>query len=97
MKRMKLVTMIFAVTLLLTSCAAHVHTVGNGAQSSQTTQKKQWYALWGLVPINSVDSKAMANGAKNYTIKTEQSFIDGVINVFAGIITVNVRTVEVKK
>ena len=97
MKRMKLVAMVFAVTLLLTSCAAHVHTVGNGAQTSQTEQKKQWYALWGLVPINTVNSKAMANGAKDYTIKTEQSFIDGVISLFTGIVTVGVRTVEVKK
>ncbi len=96
MNKMKTITFFFAV-LLLTSCATHVHTIGNGAQSSESTQKKQWYALWGLVPINSVDSKAMAKGAKNYTIKTEQSFIDGVINIFTGIVTVSVRTVAVKK
>jgi PBP1b-binding outer membrane lipoprotein LpoB len=97
MKKMKFLAMFFAVTMLFASCATHVHTVGNGAQSSQTIQKKQWFALWGLVPINSVDSKAMADGAKDYTIKTEQSFIDGVITIFTSFVTINVRTVEVKK
>jgi PBP1b-binding outer membrane lipoprotein LpoB len=97
MKKMKFLAMFFAVTMLFASCATHVHTVGKGAQSSQTVQKKQWYALFGLVPINTVDSKEMASGAKDYTIKTEQSFIDGIISAFAGIITINVRTVEVKK
>jgi hypothetical protein len=97
MKKMKFLAMFFAVTMLFASCATHVHTVGNGGQSSQTIQKKQWFALWGLVPINTVDSKAMADGAKDYTIKTEQSFIDGVITIFTSMVTVNVRTVEVKK
>ena len=97
MKKMKFLAMFFAVTMLFASCATHVHTVGNGGQSSQTIQKKQWFALWGLVPINTVDSKAMADGAKDYTIKTEQSFIDGVITIFTSMVTINVRTVEVKK
>jgi hypothetical protein len=97
MNKMKFLALFFATSMLFASCATHVHTVGSGAQSSETVQKKQWYALYGLVPINTVDSKAMANGAKDYTIKTEQSFIDGIITIFTSFITVNVRTVEVKK
>ncbi len=97
MKKAKFLTLALAASLFLTSCATHVHTVGSGAQSSQTVQKKQWYALFGLVPINTVDSKEMANGAKDYTIKSEQSFVDGVISFFTSIVTINVRTVEVKK
>jgi hypothetical protein len=39
----------------------------------------------------------MAGSAKNYTIKTEQSVLDVVINLFTSIVTVNSRTVTVTK
>lgn len=98
MKANKFLALLFAVSILFSSCATHVHTIGSGAQSSaEATQKKQWYALFGLVPITSVDTKEMAGDATNYTIKTEQTFVDGLISAIAGIVTINVRTVEVKK
>jgi hypothetical protein len=73
------------------------HVVGNGASTGVSTEKKQWYALWGLVPINTVDSKAMASGSTNYTIKSQVKFIDYVISAFTSIVTVNVQTVSVQK
>lgn len=87
----------FTLTLALSSCYTLTHTVGDGAKGGQVTAKKQWYALWGLVPINNVDSKAMAGGAENYTITTEHSFIDYVITAFTSVVTVTVQTVEVQK
>lgn len=79
------------------ACQTHVHSVGKGAQGNSTEVTKQWWILWGLVPINNVDTKAMAGGANDYTITTTQSFIDAIISGITGIITVNCRTVEVKK
>jgi hypothetical protein len=55
------------------------------------------YALWGLVPINEVDSKAMAGGASNYTIKSKVKFVDYVISAFTSAVTINVQTVSVLK
>ena len=55
------------------------------------------YALWGLVPINEVDSKAMAEGASNYTIKSKVKFVDYVISEFTSAVTINVQTVSVLK
>lgn len=82
---------------IFTSCMTLTHTVGEGAKGNDVVQKKQWYALWGLVPINKVDSKDMAGGAKDYTIKSQVKFIDYIISAVTGMVTINVQTVEVKK
>ncbi len=97
MKTRKSVFAIFLIAILLSSCMTLTHVVGNGATSGVSTEKKQWYALWGLVPINTVDSKAMAAGASNYTIKSQVKFIDYVISAFTGIVTINCQTVTVQK
>jgi hypothetical protein len=97
MKTKKSFLAIFLLVFLLTSCMTLTHVVGSGGSSGVTTEKKQWYALWGLVPINTVDSKAMAGGASNYTIKSQVKFVDYVITVFTSIVTVDVQTVSVQK
>lgn len=90
-----------AVALLImfsvSSCYTMTHTVGAGAQGADVSSKKQWFALWGLVPISQVDTKAMAGGASDYTITTKQSFGDSVIGMFTGIVTISPRTVKVVK
>lgn len=86
-----------AVSLSMTSCYTLTHQVGSGAQSGQSVEKSQWYALWGLVPLNEVDSKRMAGDAENYTITTEHTFVDGLISVFTGIVTISRKTVKVEK
>ena len=58
---------------------------------------RQWYILWGLVPLNDVDTTELAGGSVNYEIDTEQGFLDIVINIFTGIVTVNSRTVTVTR
>jgi hypothetical protein len=78
-------------------CSAHTHIVGSGASSGATDQARQWYILFGLVPLNNVDTATMAAGATNYEIKTEQSFLDIVMNIFTGYVTINSRTVTVTK
>jgi len=97
MKTIKVFFGIFLLVLLLSSCMSLTHVVGNGASSGVSTEKKQWYALWGLVPINEVDSKAMAAGASNYTIKSKVKFVDYVISAFTSVVTINVQTVSVQK
>jgi len=83
------------VLMFVWGCAAHQHTIGAGPSSGQTAEARQWYILWGLVPLNEVDSQAMAAGATNYEIQTEQSFLDVVMNIFTGLVTVYSRTVTV--
>ena len=83
--------------LFVIGCAAHVHKVGNGAQGTDTMEARQWYVLWGLVPINEVDTNTMAAGATDYEITTEHTGLDFIINVFTSAVTVNSRTVSVRK
>lgn len=97
MKKLVQVVVLAAVLLVLVGCAAHTHIVGNGAQTGAMEQQRQWYVLWGLVPINEVNTDAMAAGAADYTIKTEQSALDVVINIFTGWVTVYSRTVTMTK
>lgn len=83
--------------LFVIGCAAHVHKVGKGSQSNITTEARQWYILWGLVPVNSVNTQAMAEGADDYEISTFISPVDFCVNVVAGSLTVYTRTVTVRK
>ena len=83
--------------LFLIGCATHIHKVGNGAQGNDMMVQRQWYVLFGLVPINIVDTNAMAGGATDYEIITQHTPIDIVINMFTGVISVNSRTVAVRK
>lgn len=82
---------------MMSSCYSLTHQVGNGAQGGTEVAKKQWYALWGLVAINDVDSHQMAGGAEDYTIKTEHTFIDLIISAVTGFVSIQVKTVEVTK
>ncbi len=96
-RKLRMGIAICLVACMATACSTHTHVVGNGGQGGQVQQERQWYILWGLVPINKVDTKTMVGNATNYTIKTEQSFIDGLISFVASVVTVSTRTVEVTK
>ncbi|MBD3290274.1 hypothetical protein GF337_15830 [candidate division KSB1 bacterium] len=97
MKKTISVGLIVIILSMMLGCAAHVHKVGQGAEYSDVVENRQWYILWGLVPLNEVDTQAMAEGATDYEIKTEQSALDIIMNIFTGMITVYSRTVTVSK
>ncbi len=97
MKNVIVLTVVTAMLLVMLGCATHLHVIGNGEQSGQRMEARQWYVLWGLVPINEVDTSMMAAGAQDYTIKTQQSALDVIINIFTGLVTICSRTVTVTK
>jgi hypothetical protein len=82
--------------VLMIGCTTHIHVVGQGG-TAKAESARQWYILFGLVPLNEVKTKDMAAGAANYTIKTQATFVDGLISIVTGIVTVSCRTVEVTK
>lgn len=96
-------------SILLFSCNATMHTVGTGGKSDAKAslfakekhydaKRKQWYLFWGLLPLNKVDSKDLAGGAKNYTIRTTTSFGDGLIAIPCSLIFgLHTQTVRVSK
>jgi hypothetical protein len=83
--------------LFVIGCSMHVHKVGNGAQGNDMMEARQWYVLFGLVPINEVDTNAMAGEATDYEIMTQHTGLDVIINIFTGAISINSRTVIVRK
>ena len=79
-------------------CFALHHTVGDGGRKmAAPVTTRQWFVLFGLVPLNKIDSKDLAGDAKDYTVKTVWAPLDIVMNVFTGYITVYSRTIEVYK
>ena len=93
-KSMKMMTVVFASSMLLTSCYSYTSVVGSGAQGN--SQKTEWnnYVIFGLAPVGVSDSKQMAGGAENYTVHTRQSFVNGLISAITfGIYTPTTTTV----
>ena len=97
MKKVRMLLFALTIAFTVTSCYTLDHTIGSGAKGSSMTAQRQWYVLWGLVPINTVDSKQMAGGAANYNIKSQMTFVDVIISAVAGIVTVSCQSVMVTK
>ena len=95
--RLKAAVLLFAAMVMFSGCFTQRHVVGDGAQSGQVQEDRQWFVLWGLVPINEVDSATMADGAGNYEVKTEFSAVDVIIGIFTGLVSVYPRTVTVTR
>ena len=83
--------------LCVIGCATHTHVVGNGAQGTDMIESRQWYVLWGMVPINDVDTQAMAGEATDYEIITEVNLLDAIINTVLSEVSIYCRTVTVRK
>ena len=102
----KLIAITLIISMLFISCATHLHTVGHGPQSGVKATARQYYLLWGLVPLNTVDTNEMAgtdingNQIENYEIQTQYGVLDIAINLvsfFTIGLLVSSRTVTVTK
>ena len=93
MKRKLIALCVLAV--FLAGCAAHTHVIGNGGSGGATVTKRQLYVI-SIVPINDIDTKAMAGDAENYTIETKATFVDGLISALTGGV-IGIRSVSVTK
>ena len=92
---MKLLAILFAASMLLTSCYSYTSIVGNGPQGYQEVTEWNHYLIYGLAPVNVSDSKQMAGGAENYSIHTRQTFVNGLVSALTwGIYTPTTTTVR---
>jgi len=96
-KTLRSMALLSALALPMSSCYTFEHQVGDGGSGGSEQTDRQWFILWGLVELNSVDSQAMADGATDYTATTEWTPLDILINIFTGYITVYSRTYTVTK
>ena len=84
---------------LLSGCFTMTTTVGNGPQTvpRKETYHHQWFAFFGLFPMDDVDSKSLSGGAKDYRVTTEFTFEDVVISALTSFATFYRQTVIVEK
>ena len=93
-RSVKMLAIVMASSMLLTSCFSYTSVVGEGAQGTTETTEWNHYVVFGLAPVDVSDSKVMADGAGDYTIHTRQSFVNGLIAaVTFGIYTPTMTTV----
>jgi len=81
MNKFKSLLIIFAFSILFSSCYTYTTVVGEGSKSNQETTQWNHYLLWGLAPVNVSDPAVLAGEKKDYKVKTEQSFVNGLVSV----------------
>ena len=90
----KLIVIVIIISMVFIGCATHVHNIGTGPEIGYRVTARQWYLF--NVPLNSVDTNAMADSAANYEIQTQTGPVDIAISAVGfGIVTS--RTVTVTK
>mgnify|MGYP001194862986 FL=1 len=98
----KLFILTITFSILFISCATHVHTIGNGAQTGEKITARQFYLFYGLIPLNSVDTNNMAgfdqvgNFNTNYEIKTQWSLIDAGLAIALGSFTYGLAPIVIQ-
>jgi hypothetical protein len=84
---------------LLSGCFTMTTTVGAGPTSVPPKEAyvHRWFGFFGLYPMDDVDSKSLAGGAKDYRVTTEFTFEDIVMSAFTSFATFYRQTVIVEK
>ncbi|WCL48412.1 LA_0442/LA_0875 N-terminal domain-containing protein [Leptospira sp. GIMC2001] len=71
---------------------------GPNGTCSIEAEKKQWFAIFGSIPINRIDSKDLFPSKGEYRVHLKATALDVVVTIFIGFFTtITVRTVVVEK
>ncbi len=75
-----------------------VATVSASATTTVKKSTKVWYALWGAVPIsnNSSEKIIAENNLKEARVTTQIQFVDYVIGIFTGLVSIVPATMTVE-
>ena len=65
----------------MNSCYTYSFTVGEGAQTGIENRKMNHYLIYGLAPVNVTTPEELADGAENYDVTIQHTFVDGLIQV----------------
>jgi hypothetical protein len=95
-RSLSLLALVLAMVLTTPACAVHRHRVGAGPGGHGETSLRQYYWMWGLLPINEADSQRLAGAQSGYEIVTKYSFVDILLAPVLFPFTVTTRTVLVK-
>ena len=96
MKRSLAAVLLIVFLLPMLACYNLTHVVGTGGDGARVVaEQRQWYAVFGLVDMNDVDSKEMSDSIVNYTVVSEMTTVDFLISIFTSIATIQCCTVRV--
>ena len=81
-------------TMGLSSCYTYTYNVGAGAQKGVEVKGHNHYFIFGLAQGGQSEPGKMAGDTKDYTVKIQHTFIDGLIQVITfGIYTPTTTTI----
>ena len=82
-------------SFLMTSCFTYTSVIGEGAQCNKEVNAWNHYVVYGVAPVSISDSNELADGAENYEVTTEQTFVNGLISAITfGIYTPTTTTIK---
>ena len=84
MRRTPPVLLVLAVLLLGSGCFTTTHTIGDGPGGGIVHVHHNWYAAWGFIPLNRLDSREVVGGADSYRVSTGIGGFDVAFNVITG-------------
>ena len=73
-------TLIFGLSMFMSSCYTYTFNVGDGPQTGIEVKKMNHYLIYGLAPLNVTDPFELAGDAKDFEVTITHTFIDGLIN-----------------
>jgi hypothetical protein len=80
-----------------TGCFKQQVQVGTGGTGAERTEMRQWFVLWGLVPITQIDPEGVVAGADNYTVESIFTPLDVIIGIFTSFVTIYPKTIAIEK
>ncbi len=88
-------SLVFGLSLLMSSCYTYTHTVGKGAQTGVEVKNPNHYFIFGLAPGKLSNPREMAGGAEDYEVTITHTFVDGLLNALTfGIYTPTTTIVQ---
>jgi ABC-type uncharacterized transport system YnjBCD permease subunit len=74
-----------------------VHTVGAGPTGVEIVRGRNWYWLFGLGRLNSLDPERLAGKATSYRVTTQYTLWDGLLNLIFFPLSIKTKSVWVEK
>ena len=96
MKRTLAAVLLIVFLLPMTACYNLTHVVGTGGEGTRViAEQRQWFAIFGLIDMNDVDSKEMSDNVVNYTVVYEMTTVDFIKSILTSLATIQCCTVRV--
>jgi hypothetical protein len=97
--RKSIITLVLVLSLavVMSGCVTNHNTIGSGPHSGNKEVHYQWYALWGLIYLDTEKDGGQLAGTTNCRITNQYTPIDCIINFFTMAVTIQRRSIIIEK